>query len=168
MIVTITMREIREGAKGDYLYIKYVTSKGKESGKAVFNQLKDKWEMCQENATVDLKLDERYNVIDIQSVSEQLPEPQVSTPESETPPSSQSTDVETAPESETPPPHAVNTKNRSYALSYAKDLVVAKVIEADKVLSYAEVFDRFLNGDISVQDEAVFKSLIEKHFKIKG
>ena len=68
MIVNITHREIREGAKGDYLYIKYVTAKGKESGKAVFSQLRDKWDLCQENASVDLILDEKYNVTDINPI----------------------------------------------------------------------------------------------------
>ena len=76
MIVTITHREIREGAKGDYLYIGYHTPKGKAGAKAVFGGLRDKWDKCQENATVDLILDEKYNVRDIKDLKGQLPPPQ--------------------------------------------------------------------------------------------
>lgn len=78
MNVMVTDKEIRAGAKGDYLYVKYTLldgkSKGKQSGKAIFNQLREKWDMCQINSPINLKLDEKYNVIDILPV--ELPPPQ--------------------------------------------------------------------------------------------
>lgn len=58
-------------------------------------------------------------------------------------------------------------KNRAFALSYAKDLAVAGAIEPTKILSYAEVFTRYIDGDITVKDEEVFTALIHKTFKIK-
>jgi hypothetical protein len=70
MIVTISHNEIKKGAKGDYLYIKYITSKGRESGKAVFGELRNKWGLCQNGARLELKLDgaPNYNVLDILKV----------------------------------------------------------------------------------------------------
>lgn len=53
------------------------------------------------------------------------------------------------------------------ALEYAKDLVVADKITVDKILSYAEVFVRWLDGDIKVADEDVFTALLRKTFKIE-
>jgi len=58
------------------------------------------------------------------------------------------------------------SKNRSYALSYVKDLAVADKIPVDKILSYAELFLRWLDGDIKVEDEEVFKSLLKKTFSV--
>lgn len=57
-------------------------------------------------------------------------------------------------------------EGKSFCISYSKDLAVAKIITPDQILSYAEAFYRYLIGDIQVKDEAVFKTLTEKHFKI--
>ena len=56
-------------------------------------------------------------------------------------------------------------KNRSFAIAYSKDLVVAGKIDLGKILSYAEVFDRWMSSDIVVDDEEVFKALMKKTFK---
>jgi len=56
---------------------------------------------------------------------------------------------------------------KQQALKCAVELASAGVIPPVSTLSYAEVYYRWLKGDIEVSDEAVFKSLIEKHFKKK-
>ena len=58
------------------------------------------------------------------------------------------------------------SKNASFALSYSKDLAVAGKIEPDKILSYAEVFVRWLDGDITVTDEGVFTALLKRTFHV--
>ncbi len=57
---------------------------------------------------------------------------------------------------------------RSISMSYAAGMASNKVIEPDKLLSYAEVINRWICGDITVKDEAVFKELISKHFANNG
>ena len=39
------------------------------------------------------------------------------------------------------------TKNRAFALSYAKDLAVVGKIEVDHIRAWAEKFDKYLNGE---------------------
>ena len=53
------------------------------------------------------------------------------------------------------------------SLKTAVELAVAAIIPPEKILSYAEVFKRYIRGDIEVKDEAVFAALIDKHFKTK-
>ena len=55
-------------------------------------------------------------------------------------------------------------KNKAFAISYAKDLAVAKIITPEKILTYAEVFNRYMNGDITLKDQAAFDTMIGKHF----
>ncbi len=75
--------------------------------------------------------------------------------------------TESIPESPEKPIQRSNGQNKSFAIAYAKDLAVAGKIEADKILSYAEVFSRYMNGDITVQDEAVFTALLKKVFQVE-
>lgn len=58
------------------------------------------------------------------------------------------------------------SRNRSFALAYSEQLAVADKIPVDKILSYAEVFVRWLDGDIQVKDEEVFGSLLKKTFGV--
>ncbi len=48
-------------------------------------------------------------------------------------------------------------KNLAFALSYSKDLCVAGLIPKEEVLTWAEVFKRYLNGDLGVVDSQVLR-----------
>lgn len=50
-----------------------------------------------------------------------------------------------------------DSRNKSVALSYAKDLAVADKIKVDKILIYAEVYRRYMDGelDLSGMDERI-------------
>jgi len=58
------------------------------------------------------------------------------------------------------------SKSRAFALSYAKDLVVAGKIEPDKIFSYATAFEWFLDGKVETIDEEALKILLGKHFQV--
>jgi len=77
MKIKITQREIRDGANGQYLYVKGVKPDGKDAGKAIFDKLKEKWELCQVGVAVDLKLDkeDNWNCYDILLDGDALPPP---------------------------------------------------------------------------------------------
>lgn len=49
------------------------------------------------------------------------------------------------------------TRNRSFALAYAKDLAVVGVIKKDEIIHYAEWFDGWMNG-APVSDELIGKT----------
>lgn len=53
------------------------------------------------------------------------------------------------------------------ALKTAIELAVADKIPIDKIFSYTEAFRRYLRGDITVKDEAVFTALIKKTFEME-
>ncbi len=75
MIVTIISSEIKQGAKGDYLSVKYLDHKdNSEHGKAVFSTLKEKWGMVINGCILELKQDATYKIIDI------LPPPETPPP----------------------------------------------------------------------------------------
>ncbi len=57
---------------------------------------------------------------------------------------------------------------KQVSLKASVELSSAGIIKPEQTLSYAEVYYRWLKGDIEVKDETVFKALIEKHFKNKG
>ena len=58
-------------------------------------------------------------------------------------------------------------KNIAFALSYAKDLAVAGVIPKEDILSWAEAFKRYLNGDLGVTDSQVLKVIIADKAVVK-
>ena len=60
-----------------------------------------------------------------------------------------------------------NEKARAVSLSYATNLACADKITPDKILSYAEVFSRYMVGNITVKDEEVFQALTKKTFIVK-
>jgi hypothetical protein len=51
-------------------------------------------------------------------------------------------------------------KNRAFALSYSKDLLAAGKLMKGEVLVWASVFEKFLNGDITVEDKKVTEALM--------
>ena len=57
------------------------------------------------------------------------------------------------------PRPAINTKNKTFSVSYAKDLVIAKEIELNAILFYAELFDRYMNGTITIPEEIIIKKV---------
>ncbi len=73
MIITIKHREVKPTKDGKNKYLELIKEDDKK--KVVFSDLYDKWELCQEGATVELKLDptKNFKVVDIIPVGEQLP-----------------------------------------------------------------------------------------------
>ena len=70
VIQTVSQEFTKNGA--EYRKITGVTDKGQQTTKSVFNNLEAKWEMLRENATVELKLEQKgqfWNVVDILPVS---------------------------------------------------------------------------------------------------
>ena len=65
-----------------------------------------------------------------------------------------------APKPEPAKPVYKDDKNSAFALSYAKDLAVAAVIPKEDILSWAEAFKRYLNGDLGVTDSQVLKVIM--------
>jgi len=53
---------------------------------------------------------------------------------------------------------------RSISMSYAVTLVGQGIVAPDKLLSYAEVINRWIVGDITVKDPSVFDEMVAKHF----
>ena len=77
MIVTITHVEQAFTKNGDeYVKVMGITGDGRETTKSVFNQLKDKWGMLQENATLDFKMVKKGQFWNIEDINL----PQVSAP----------------------------------------------------------------------------------------
>jgi len=128
--IIVTQREEIEGQKGTYLKIT------DQEGKAhfIFDNLSDKWELLQPGKMVDLtkeKVGKYWNVIDI---AEGSSKPKVEA-------------QKTGYHREDP-----ESKQRSYALSYAKDLCVAGKIELDKIIPCAESFNKWLIGSPESKD----------------
>ena len=138
MKVTVINSEVRQGAKGEYLYIKYKTENGRESGKTVFPQLKDKWPLCQQGATLDLKLGKDYNVIDIMPITAE----KGTTPVPDTPKIVR----EAGKMGAVVTSNSDDIKLRSMAIAYAKDLVVGGKIELKDITGYADTFVEYIKG----------------------
>ena len=85
MLVTIT-RVTQDFTKSgaEYLKVKGVTGDGKETTKSVFDNLKDKWPLLKEHATLDFKMEKKgqfWNVTNITPAGEVIK----STPSEPTP-----------------------------------------------------------------------------------
>ena len=66
VIQSVSQEFTKNGA--EYRKITGVTDKGQQTTKSVFNNLEAKWEMLEENATVELKLEQKgqfWNVTDV-------------------------------------------------------------------------------------------------------
>ncbi len=72
--------------------------------------------------------------------------------------------IEEAKKEVTPPAYEDSGKDKSFAISYAKDLACNGIIEVGKILTYAEIFNRYMNGDITLKDPSVFDEAVGKHF----
>ena len=57
---------------------------------------------------------------------------------------------------------------RSITMSYASRLLESKAIPPDKLLSYAEVMNRWILGQIEVKDPVVFDAMVAKYFIEEG
>jgi len=72
MIVTITEVSTEFTKNGaEYRKVKGITSDGKETTKSVFDSLEDKWNLLQENRTLEFKVEKKgqfWNVVDILEV----------------------------------------------------------------------------------------------------
>lgn len=62
----------------------------------------------------------------------------------------------------TPATNKPNTedKNRGVSLSYAKDLVVSGKIELDDMLTFAEIFNRYLSGALVIEDMKILENIM--------
>lgn len=74
MIIKIAHREVKPTRDGKNKYLELTKEDGKK--KVVFSDLYDKWELCQEGESVELKLDpnQNFKVVDIIPVAEQAEE----------------------------------------------------------------------------------------------
>jgi len=77
MLVTITKVEQNFTKNGaEYQKVTGVTDSGQETTKSIFDNLKDKWPLLQEHATLELKLEKKgqfWNVIGLNKVLQQEP-----------------------------------------------------------------------------------------------
>ncbi len=122
---------------GDYLKISYLTDTGKEGFKNIFKDLKDKWPLLEEGAEVELTTEKKgqfWNVVDIAPLGEK----------SESKPAK--------------PQSKPEGRNKSFALSYSKDLFTA-IIQAGGlkdstvsqivtlIITQAKEFEKYLDGE---------------------
>jgi hypothetical protein len=70
VIIKITHREVKPTKDGKNKYLELTKEDGKK--KVIFSDLYDKWELCQEGESVELKLDpnQNFKVVDIIPVAE--------------------------------------------------------------------------------------------------
>lgn len=157
MIITITKIEQEFTKNGaEYRKITGVTDKGQQTTKSVFNNLEAKWEYLQENATVELKLEQKgqfWNVIDI------LP---VLTPEPTTPipqegqidePTDEELDKVIAQDKRVvdaishPIDWRTHDIHKQVALKVSADLVSHGMVKLGELKSTSEMLLRYLDGE---------------------
>ena len=155
-IQTVSQEFTKSGA--EYRKVTGVTGDGKQTTKSVFDHLKDKWELLQENATLDFTMVQKgqfWNVTDINLIG--LPSP--------TEPEILEEDLKLAEKAK-----AEMTKDdwaekdriknksieRQVALKSATEIAVAKINKGEemstmKILTIAEVFEGYLEHGIIVE-----------------
>lgn len=157
MIINITTVEqafTKDGA--EYRKVKGI-SDGREVTKSVFDNHKDKWELLKENATLDFKMVKKGQFWNVEDISiPNLPPP---TKPMESTTLIGETEPPKVPPAETPPPVGMPTKEKAFALSYAKDLAVANQIKPDKIINWACIFEDYLNGNLHIDDTQLSKLL---------
>ncbi len=171
MIVTIKSAEVKQGGRGDYLSIRYIDTKdNSEHGKAVFNTLKEKWGMVTNGATLEFKLDTKYNITDILPVADKLPPPV-------TPKSTESIKAQAV---ETPPPplkdnwvekDKITRKSFERQTSLNASVEVAKLMGADKmttdkIIATAKRFEAYLEYGVDKEVQPVKSRLVEEARKL--
>lgn len=167
MIILVKHIEQKTASNGNpYLDITGLDVKNnKDTRKLIFSELQEKWGLVQENKMVELVLKQTYkdgksnwNVSDIKPAQETPPPttPEIPEEHRETPQATKELKSQTRDSS--------GQTQRSISMSYAITLVGEKVITPDKLLSYAEVINRWITGDITVKDPSVFDEMVAKHF----
>jgi len=104
---------------------------------------------------VDLKMNGQYLNISSWRASEPLFPQQ---PQPPMPPSMQAASPKLA-------GSTTGNNTKAMCLSYAKDLAVADKITMDEVLAVADAFDKWVKGDITVEDRKLINVLINKQPK---
>ena len=144
-MITIRATEFAEAKSGN----KYLKVHGSDDKTySIFQE--GLWNLFNEGFAVELTLEKNekgyWNVTDAKSVAQELVEKQVET-------------IEQQPAS----------KNRAFALSYAKDIACAKIqmqggITPKEILNLAELFTAFLDGN-STKEALTLYSQIQKELK---
>lgn len=156
MIVQI--KSVTPGTHGEYAFreINYITSEGKAGKKRVWEDLKDKWDLLKVGDTVELKLEKTidgkyWNVIDIlpSSLPKAIEKAETATYATH----AQDNNVKMEIEKE---------RNRSIIKQQAliQAIAYASLIESKKistVLYVADIFDKWLTGEIKITDIKAFE-----------
>jgi len=124
-IIVVEKSEVLKGAKGEYL--KVFPIEGTPIN--IFDQ--SLWNLFGDGLAVELTLEQQgrwWNVTSAAPVAKELAEKQPSPAQK----------VQT-----------IDSKNKAFALSYIKDLIVADRIPINKWLPYAEMFRRYLDGELT-------------------
>lgn len=141
-VIVPTKVEQVQTAKNPALKVTY-SDNGKEFNKMIFDS--GLWNLFAVNLPVKIiteKQGQYWNVVGAESVKDALTKPTESNEKTYEEVEAKATKLLSQP----------NTKNRSYALSYAKDIAVAtigqgKEMSTNVVIGIAEVFDKYLNGE---------------------
>ena len=163
-VIQVIDTDQKEGAKGPYLEVSYTGKDGKPHKRNIFDQ--SLWKPFQKGGWVQWQIEKEgdwWNVKGAQSAKEGIEQLPPQSPGELSP--EQQAEINRARQGAISKPKEPS-RNRSFALAYSKDLAIADRIPVDKILSYAEVFVRWLDGDIQVKDEEVFSSLLKKTFGV--
>ena len=80
MILTIKSATLEAGDYGDYMKVTGVDGNGKEVAKNIGEKFKDKWDLLQENATVNIKMvqrDRKWYVDDVEPIKIEVDETKI-------------------------------------------------------------------------------------------
>ena len=170
----ITIQKIEEAftkSGAEYKKVTGIDTTGKQTTKSVFDNLKAKWGLLQENKIVEFKMQkvgQFWNVIDI---SEAQAPPAV---ETTTQTVKDTAKVEPVPEKgKIIPKTGIDSKNKSYALSYSKDLVSATLqagqpltkAHIKTVVKCANIFEAYLDGRIEFDEKQLAEFVLELNRK---
>jgi len=159
MLVTITGIEESFTKNGvEYLKVTGVTDKQQEVTKSVFDNLKDKWESLVVDSTVEFKMEKKgqfWNVVDIIPIKDSFP----AQSKADAPVRDMSAMEHSAQggkkfeqeylvkEVEKMGGKVVDTKLRSMAVAYAKDLVASGIIDPKSIRKWADWFLRYIQDE---------------------
>ena len=154
----ITVKNVKPIPKGSKTYYELTDQEGKvhrvfesvKNSEGEWVSLKEKMPIAHNSLNRTLKLTkekvgEYWQITDLEYATLPVPE---SKPEPH-------------PEKDNVAPVA-STKDKSMALSYAKDLCVGQKIAVGDVLVYATLFTKWLNGETNVDDTSVAAVLLKK------
>jgi len=149
----------KDGTRGKYLVVMYTDGKGKEGTANIFDgeQQHIFQEAYNESLVVGVLTEQSGKWTNVKSAK--LIKGEIPVVEAKPPSPKEKPEKATA-ETVGAKAYPAKRDNKSFALSYAKDLAVAGWITVDKILGYAEVFDRYMNGDITVENEEIFNLML--------